>query len=100
MDTLRTYTPEEVVARWLPTATPGGLRKAAQRRQIRHRRIGKNKQIVFTESDIEALLDGAAVEVGATPAAPPQRPRPAGRATRTAVSALPIQPRPARRIQF
>ena len=61
MSSLRTYTPEEVVAEFLPTMTPGGLRKAAQRRRVPHHRIGRNRQIVFTQADIELLLERSAV---------------------------------------
>ncbi|ASU83533.1 hypothetical protein CDO52_12715 [Nocardiopsis gilva YIM 90087] len=106
-DDLRTYTPEEVVEHWLPTATPDGLRKQAQRGKIAHRRIGRNRQIVFTRADIAALLDAAAVPVGEPVGSSARRRAPARSAPRRAtprdnVSALPLQPKPdsARRISF
>ncbi len=98
----RTYTPEEVVAQFLPSTTPGGLRKQAQRRQIRHRRIGG--QIVFTDDDIQHLVEGAACEPVTEAPAPrvtPPRRRAAPNGGGGETPAAPVSARPGgpRRLQ-
>lgn len=56
LDDLRTFTPEQVVELFLPAMTPRGLRNLAQKGRIRHRRMGANRQIVFTAGDIREFL--------------------------------------------
>lgn len=101
LEELRTYTPEQVVEQFLPSASPDGLRKGAQRGKYAHHRIGRNNQVVFTPSDIRQILAATAVEPTqpteaptSTPAPAPATPRSGGRRAAAAPAHESITARP------